>query len=312
VTSILDLPHREACRRVASGAPVFVTVNPVEFHGPHLSLHNDRLVSTGQARELSARLRATHPDWEYLCTDDVEVGFEPCLGPGTRLHPFPRVRDVVLETCRALCELGVQRVVLMTFHGAPMHNMALHAGVRFLEENGVRAVAPFTVVLREMLEFKDPTLYRGAFDAVPAHLRDAMMARLNLDFHAGFFETSMAIHYAPDSVLADRSGIPPCPAWVPDARLLAASRALALTGARKLSSELAFGAESVGWRNLKPFPGYTGAPALANAAAGGFFARHIMDRYVPVVEEVLAGRASSPEPIMAWLHTASLGGRVPT
>ena len=35
---------------LATGAPVFLCVNPVEYHGPHLSLHNDRLISEGVAR----------------------------------------------------------------------------------------------------------------------------------------------------------------------------------------------------------------------------------------------------------------------
>src|SRR5205807_1521461 len=71
--SIFDLPHQDAQRLARSGAPVYLTVNPVEYHGPHLSLHNDRLVSTGIVRDLHERLRARH-DWPLLLGGDLEVG----------------------------------------------------------------------------------------------------------------------------------------------------------------------------------------------------------------------------------------------
>ncbi len=62
MTELLDLPHRRATTLLSSGAPVYLLVNPVEYHGPHLSLHNDRLVSMGLVRGLHARLADAH-DW---------------------------------------------------------------------------------------------------------------------------------------------------------------------------------------------------------------------------------------------------------
>ena len=44
---LFDLPHGRARALLDRGVPVFLTVNPVEYHGPHLSLHNDRLISLG-------------------------------------------------------------------------------------------------------------------------------------------------------------------------------------------------------------------------------------------------------------------------
>ncbi|MFN7132430.1 MAG: hypothetical protein ACK4N5_10120, partial [Myxococcales bacterium] len=64
---LLDLPQSEARRLIAAHAgesgraPVYLTVNPVEYHGPHLSLHNDRLVSEGLVRALHARLFPGEP-----------------------------------------------------------------------------------------------------------------------------------------------------------------------------------------------------------------------------------------------------------
>ena len=73
--SLFDVPHQEARRLVRSGAPVYVSVNPVEYHGPHLSLHNDRLISIGLARAVHEELGKRH-DWPFLLGADLEVGVE--------------------------------------------------------------------------------------------------------------------------------------------------------------------------------------------------------------------------------------------
>jgi creatinine amidohydrolase len=309
VISLLDIPHQEARRLARSGAPVYLTVNPVEYHGPHLSLHNDRLISIGLVREVHERLAQTH-DWPLLLGADLEIGVEPCPGPGTRRTAYPIVRHLVLEACRALAELGASKVVLMTFHGAPLHNLVIEAGVSLLRAGGVRAVAPFNGLLTEML-FLDPSKFAAAFAHVDDESeRTQMMGSLANDFHAGFFETSMALHYAPESVAPDYQSLPPCPDVRPDGKFRLASRLARALGADRLSRELTFAAEGMGWNALRPFPGYTGRPHHATPQAGAVFAAEIVRRYVDGIEDVFAGRAESPPPIMRWVGTLSLGGRI--
>ncbi len=313
---LFELPHCEARRLLQTGAPVYLTVNPVEYHGPHLSLHNDRLVSAGLLCDLHARLSVRHPDWPLLLASDLEVGVEPCCGPGTRHSRYALTRELVLESCRALAELGAQRVVLMTFHGAPLHNLALDAGVRLLRARGVLAVAPFNLVLSTLtrLDRLDRTRFAAAF----AHIVDdteraTLLAEMALDFHAGFFETSVALHYAPQSVSPVHTALPPCsplPMGLPSRLLRLAARVMRSLNREELAGELAFAASGLGWYALRPFPGYTGHPHHATAAAGAHFVRFMLDEMAPAVEAVLAGRASSPAPIMRWLVSLSLGGRI--
>ncbi len=149
---LLDRPHAEARALLATGAPAFLFVNPVEFHGPHLPLHTDALISRGLARDLFARLLEHRPDWPFVGTSDLEVGVEPVPGPGSRPVPYSEVRARVVLACRALADLGAQRVVLMTFHGNPLHSIAMDAGVRYLAKRGVRALSPFNLLMRKMLE----------------------------------------------------------------------------------------------------------------------------------------------------------------
>ena len=306
---LLDLAHHKAHDAVKRGGPVYVLVNPVEFHGPHLSLHNDRLLSLGLTRLLHARL--SPPDAPLLLLDDVEIGMDPAPGRGTRHHSFATVRAIIMETCRALLELEPQGVIFMTFHGAPMHAAALQAGVEFLRSKGVAAVNPFNAVLQEMLEFKDPSRYREAYAHLPEQDAAQMLQTLNQDFHAGFFETSMALHLAPQSVSDIHLRLPPCPAVVPDGPLLQAARAAALLGRFSLARDLRFAAYGLGWQWVRPFPGYTGHPARASAASGAVFTRAILDLYVPLVRAVLAGTQPPPRPIMPWIPALTLQGRIP-
>lgn len=307
---LLDLPHTEARAALSTGAPVYLPVNPVEYHGPHLSLRNDALVSAGLARDLHARLSAAHPDWAFLEASPIEQGFEPCPGPGTRVTPYAALGRTVREAVRALLELGCKRVVLMTFHGQPLHAWALEEGVREAAAAGAQALSPLNLVLEEMLAV-DGARYAEAFAHVedPAE-RAEMIAGLGTDFHAGFFETSLALHYAPASVAQAFHDLPPCPPVAPDPALARMARAARVLGKERLAQELSLAAAGKGWTSLRPFPGYTGRPHRASAAAGAFFARTIADRYAARAEEVFAGRARSPEPILGWARAATLGGRV--
>ncbi|MCU0691082.1 MAG: creatininase family protein [Polyangiaceae bacterium] len=308
--SLLDLSHAKARCALACGAPVFLPVNPVEFHGPHLSLHNDALISRGVTRDLHARLVEHHPTWPLLDVDDLEVGVQPVPGPGSRPVPFPVVRRLVREACRALAQLGARRVVLMTFHGSPLHGMALEHGVQWLRRRGIHAVAPFNVMLRRLLT-ADPRAFDAAFVHVADDtLRARMQTRFRDDFHGGFLETSMALHYAPETVHQGRCALPDCPAVAPSRRLTAAARIAKRLGRDRLCRELEIAAFGSGWYALRPFPGYTGRPALASAAAGAAFAQAFLDLAMEEILAELEGRLVGLRPLGWWLPVASLDGRL--
>src|SRR5258708_4696239 len=86
--SLFDMPHCEARALLDRGVPVFLGVNPVEFHGPHLSLHNDAIITAGLARGLHRRLAARHLDWPFVTAGELEIGVDPTRGIGTRHTSF--------------------------------------------------------------------------------------------------------------------------------------------------------------------------------------------------------------------------------
>jgi creatinine amidohydrolase len=304
---LLDLPHAELRATLSRGAPVYLPVNPVEYHGPHLSLRNDHLVSMGFAADLHARIaREGEP---FLVAAGIEGGVEPVPGPGSRPVSYRALRRLVEDACSALADLGAKYVIVMTFHGAPLHAAALDAGVRSLERRGVRAIQPLNLLMREMLSI-DGSAWKEAFAHVEdAGERAALEKEFPVDFHAGFAETSLALCYAPASVSPRYKTLPPCPEITPDAGLLLASRAARAAGRDALATELEFAAIGRGWGALRPFPGYTSRPHHATAEAGALFAARIADRYAEATRAVFAG-GPSPRPIMPWLLGATLGGMI--
>jgi creatinine amidohydrolase len=311
----LEVPPNDVRAAFSAGAPAYLFVNPIEYHGPHLSLRNDFEISRGLANDLHAGLVRAHPAWgdfPMIAARDLDVGVEPAPGPGSIAWSYRDVRAKVDAACDELAELGARRVLLMTFHGSPLHAHALASGARRLRARGVHAMNPLNLVMREMMN-ADAAPLAEAFAHVQDPAERAEMARgLGTDFHAGFGETSLALHYAPSTVDALYTRLPPCPPFASTApgrvaRLLA--RAARLAGARETALELGLVADAMGWYALRPFPGYTGRPHLATAHAGGVFARVMGDAYLSAAKDVLFGRAAPPPPVMTWMPAATLGGR---
>lgn len=303
---LFELSHREARALCARGVRVWLPVNPVEYHGPHLSLHNDRLISIGLAREVHARLGGDEP---FVLAADLEMGVDPTPGAGTRAVPFAIVRAAVLDACRALHALGAQHVIAMTWHGAPLHSLAIEPGMEWLREHGVRALNPFNEAMRELCAL-DGSRFARAFDHVAdARERARMIETLRHDFHAGFFETSMALHYAPHSVRGWQD-VPPCPTIVPERAMARAARVARAMGQAELAAELEMISMGLGWHALSPFPGYTGAPHLARAESGAVFAEEISRGYAELIDDVFAGRREAPPPPMRWIAALTANGRL--
>ncbi|MEQ1501601.1 MAG: creatininase family protein [Myxococcota bacterium] len=299
--TVLDLPHADAVAAVRAAPIAWVLMNPVEYHGPHLPLHTDQLLSTGWIAALHRALG--HPG-EPVIGAVVALGVEPTVGPGTRAASFAEVRRAAIGACASLAELGATAIGVVTFHGAPLHNLALAAAVSWCRARGIRAVAPFQEVIRELGRSELPLFDAVAHELAPEH-RAGIRASLVHDFHAGLLETSLMLHWWPAQVSAIHRTLPPCPPVTPWRPLALAAR----LARGRLGDELRVAAHGAGWIRTTPFPGYTGSPALATPAIGARFAEAVVDGVLPVVRAALAGEAT-PAPPFRWVGPASLWGAV--
>jgi len=304
---LYDLPYAEAAAHLRAGAVAWVTVNPVEYHGPHLPLHTDRWQAEGLARDLH---RALGEPGEVLLGADLELGAEPAPGPGSRHVPYLTVKAEVLRAAEALVEMGARRIAFVTFHGAPLHNLALYEAVSALRARGIAAAAPFQTIVRLLLEERPLDFLDPSVAMLPAQVRTQVRDALRWDFHGGYFETSLMLHWAPHTVASSHRDLPACPPVNRDRRLQLAARAARALGRSDTAVEFEYAAQGVGWQQLRPQPGYTGHPHLASAEAGAWFADLVVDRALPSTLAGLAGRPVDDRPPMRWVAPLTGWGRL--
>ena len=303
---LIFTPHTQLAELARAGTPVHLFVNPVEYHGPHLSLGNDRILSERIALKLHERLVATQGDFPFVVGGHVDMGCDPCPGKGSVGVTYGQLKTALRQRVDALAELGVRKVVFHTFHGSPFHQHALDWAVARLHRKGVRAVNLFPATIDLIVNF-DPALYEPLRQLLPSPADfERVMAILPEDHHAGFFETSVALYVAPETVAPDYRNVPRCPPLPTSKPLLALARAIK-------SRELENSAYAMAWMLLKPFPGYTGIPALASPDVGRFYVEDlILPRYEQRCRDVLWGDVPPPRAGFAWTRPLAplVGGRI--
>ncbi len=309
---LLYVPHHRTRELLATGLPVHVLVNPVEYHGPHLSLGNDRILSERIARRLHTRLNTArgenHP---FLVGGVIDFGSDPTPGDGSVGITYTQLAKLVTGVCDGLIALGARRVIFHTFHGSPFHCHAIHAGIDRLAKAGIPSLSVFDLLLNAVVNY-DEAHFRGLRDTLddPADF-DIVFPRLPFDLHAGFFETSVALDVAPDTVSDIYRTLPPCPDLDVPAPLKPVTKLLG--GLPALAREIEHTSVAMAWMKLKPFPGYTSYPSLATPEAGKFFVEQlILPLYEEGCQQVLWGRGQAPKAQFQWLRPVAgvLGGRI--
>jgi creatinine amidohydrolase len=305
------LSHADVTQFVRAGVPVYLGINPLEYHGPHLSLYNDNLISQGLARGIHALIREiTAESWPMLWAGDLNIGVEPVAGPGSRPNSLAEVRQMVVAACQSLQSLGARQIILMSFHGAPLHNLAIQEGVRYCLGQGIRALNPLNFFFHDVLQPESDIIARIIEPVTDLAQREFLRQELPLDFHAGFAETSLALYYAPQSVSPLYQKLPPCPVVKPLPPLDYLARLVGLARYSTLSQELHFAAAGLAWFKQSPFVAYTSRPHLANRESGARIAEFMTERFADGIIKVLLERDRPPEPILRWLQPATFGGRV--
>ncbi|MBN8219405.1 MAG: creatininase family protein [Spirochaetes bacterium] len=279
-------------------SPLFIFVNPTEYHGPHLPLANDYLISRGLAERLFQRLKKAGLAEQFIAAPLVNLGLDPTPGPGT-ITTTPRQFDSHLDQiAEKLPGLGVKRAIVMTFHGAPRHNHALQRFIKKLGAVGIQALNPMNTILKRLLEYRPGDYAEAIAPVKDASVREEISKNLGSDYHGGFFETSLTLALAPASVDPAHKHLPDCPAIEIPAWQRAAIQGMRSVGQPMAARELFFAAEALAWLKLDPFPGYTGKPRFANAKSGELFVARILDEYEAAVHAVFVDGMNPPEPVM--------------
>ena len=299
--NVFDVSHLRARALLASGAPVFLPINPVEYHGPHLSLHNDALVSQGLTREIHAELTRAGRDWPLLVASDSRDRRRP--------HAGARVAEHVLSGRLQRSRRGVPRA--RRARGAAGRSRHFPREPAPQPRNRCRGALARSQRCAGALpaESPPPGDARHADRGLRRRLRHGAGSRGSSGAHArSSLRPSRGVPRdvagAPLCAGLGRPDLhdpPPCPEITPDAKLAAAGRAADRLGRTVLAAELRFAAFGLGWHALRPFPGYTSRPRHASREAGAVIARHIVGDFAATTARVLAHEEPPPAPIMPWI-----------
>lgn len=228
---------------------VVLTVGPIEEHGPHLPLGTDLYEAEAVARRLCARLETELPAWTFLLYPWIPIGADCIRYPGTvNLRPGT-VKRVVQDIALSLADQGFERIMISSHHGGPRHNLALDAAASAAARRSKARVLSLAGRLIVDLYFQHGL--DAFYERFGTPERDR--AALDVDCHAGAFETSEMLLLRPDLVRDAWRGLEPV--LVPFEKMTEHS---GMTAGRGL--------------------GYFGAPALASREMGEAYLDFVVDR----------------------------------
>jgi creatinine amidohydrolase len=172
-----DLTTAEVPTVITDGSLAVVPVGAVEPHGPHLPMSTDAVMAEAVASAVVDRAVAAGHDLWLLPTLSVSKSDEHAALPGTLWLDAATLFGTLVDLGRSLAAAGVRRVLFVNGHGG---NSAL-----------------LEVALRELRRRFDLRTFLVSSPPTPGE------TELGMGIHAGWSETSMMLHVAPDLVDMD-------------------------------------------------------------------------------------------------------------
>jgi creatinine amidohydrolase len=267
VRQVGDLNTRQIRALDRARTVVILQGGMLEEHGPYLPAFTDGILSARLTSEVAAGIVKQRPGWTALVFPQVSVGSSGYNEIG-RHYTFPGTYAVRPSTLRAafvdlasqLGDQGFKWVMLVHVHGSPLHIGALDDASDFFHDTyGGTMVNLWGLI---------PVL--GGWGSAMSVMTKEEKAADGLSLHAGMDEHSLMLYLHPDLVAKDYKSAPP------------------VAGATY--------AEAVAVAQRADWPGYLGAPHLANAAFGQRIWRAFSDAAVKTAVEVLDGKDPATYP----------------
>ena len=184
---------------------VLQTISPIEVHGPHLPVGQDWFEATALGEHTVQAVAAERPDWHFLIMPPLPMATDCVPHAGSVNYPNHLVRDLAFYSLRPFAKRGFARLAFSAFHGSPRHIMALEqAAADLTDKYNTAAVSLFSAVVARLLESN--VFHDAVKDAPDLSLTPGQIEK---DTHAGFVETSLALHLWPDLVEPGWQDLPP-------------------------------------------------------------------------------------------------------
>jgi creatinine amidohydrolase len=155
---------------------VLVPIGVTEQHGYHLTLDTDSQTAWQVCTRAAAQTGS-------FVAPLLSYGFSGGELPGTINIDYQLVGLFIKEIIRALAANGLRNIVLVLGHGGTEHGRATQDAAELFLRSHPEYADRNVGILRF---WQDSELCRAAFDSG--------------DYHAGYFETSLMMYWAPDDV----------------------------------------------------------------------------------------------------------------
>ena len=250
----------------------FLTFGILEEHGPHLPIGSDYFQAIGLQDGLISRLRAQHPDYDFVIFPILPIGecgandlarqFEHV---GTYNVRFQTLRDVAIDLGSSIARKGFQNIFVLHQHGCLLHNMAFNDAAAFVSQRYRVRMVHISGLMFDQEKFFDPQV-------IEKHLGKGWQEKVGWDAHAGAVETAVNLYLRGDLVNSEYKQLAP---------FIAKDSIEALRTTYKRPE----------WR------GYFGDPAKGNKEMGKDLMESNVERAFQFAERVLAGEDVSRLPV---------------
>ncbi len=233
----------------------FLSINPMEEHGPHLPVGTDYLTAKDAAVEAIKILNEKKPSLTYVLLPPIPVGY--CKFntdfPGSISVSGKTVRDIVYGVGSSLANHGFKYLVILSYHMAIGHLKGIYSAMKKLESKyGMKICEPWgPYFYNNDVEKREP---KPGFDT-------------SKEVHACFRETSLMKYQYP--YLVDESH--------KDLQSVYKDTSSPMTIGKKFKQ-----------MGLKD--GYIGSPARADADYGRWFFNETVNTYVQCTLDLYDGK----------------------
>ncbi len=275
----------------------FISVSPIEVHGPHLPVGTDVFIAEELQRRYISEISLRHPELNFVRLPPLYAGADALPVKGSLSIPARCLERILFSYGKGLAEQGFKYLFVSDNHGGPRHQIAIEAAARGLwKRHKFYLINPFGLDYRLMV--LQDSKFMEMTGIGPGKCGD------DQDNHAGTNETSLMLACAPEKVSKDFTEVPP--SIVPDKRGVAAlvsglSKIASLFGGGVISQELEHLANTLAWINDPIMKPYMGEPANASKEAGeAMFAARVKVG-VELFERALASGGKEPVHIVPML-----------